>query len=489
VVPREPNFIGFPALLSHSGPWDYLQRVPLILYGPGNIARAGEVDRIVTLADVYPTVGKLVGVDLTPRDGRVLDEALEPSRSGPPKLIVTLVWDGGGRNVLQAWPDRWPTLARIAREGTSYTKATVGSSPSITSAVHTTLGTGTFPRDHGITGNTIRQADGTLQDTFADNRAREVLLTTFADQIDPAFDDDPEVGLLGWRSWHLGMLSHGGDMPGADDDQLGIITMRDDEALTLGHHAPYEIPGYLQRAADIEQLIQEADREDGTVDESWYGMHLREKDWPPPWVLGNPAWVRYQQRAAEKMLSKEGYGRNAVPDLFFMNVKQIDVAAHRKAIASEEVAGLIDAQDDALADLLEYLDREVRDYVLIMTADHGHTPSVTSSGAWAINQGNLVIHIDEHFDVPAGRSLIEDSNAVGYFVDRAVADEIGVSDEDIARFLNAYTIADNSSRKLTPRWKDRGEEKVFAAAFPKSAMDDVMMCAFDATRPPPSLQG
>ena len=41
-VPQEPNFVGtnFP----HSGPWNYLQDVPLFLYGPGIIPAVGRVD-------------------------------------------------------------------------------------------------------------------------------------------------------------------------------------------------------------------------------------------------------------------------------------------------------------------------------------------------------------------------------------------------------------------------------------------------------------
>jgi predicted AlkP superfamily pyrophosphatase or phosphodiesterase len=489
LVPREPNFIGRHSILSHSGPWEYLQRVPLILYGPGFIADAGDVDRPVTVADVYPTVGELVGVDLEERDGRVLAESLEPERSGRPRLIVTIVWDGGGSNVLEAWPRRWPTLERIARAGTSYTRATVGSSPSITSAVHTTLGTGAFPRSHGITGGDIRKTDGSLHATFAGHDPKDVRLTTFADQIDAAFQNRSDVGLTGWRNWHLGMLSHGAGIRGADRDQIGIFTMGQGEVVTRGRRGPYEIPDYLSRAADIDSLIDEVDREDGAVDDRWYRMHLREEEWAPPWVLGNPAWVRYQQRATVDLLGTEGYGDDGVPDLFFTNVKQIDIVAHRWAIQSQEVAGIIDAHDEALADLLEYLDREVGDYVVIMTADHGHTPSVESSGAWAIGQQEVIDDIDDHFAVPDQQTLIEDSSPVGYFVDRAVADEMGVTNQEISRFLNAYTIADNVSGDLPEAFEDRSREKVFAAVFPGSAMGDVMRCAFDSEQPPSSLPG
>src|SRR5918997_1552601 len=38
----------------------------------------------------------------------------------PPRLVVVVVWDGGGWNVLERWPDAWPTLGRMMRAGISY---------------------------------------------------------------------------------------------------------------------------------------------------------------------------------------------------------------------------------------------------------------------------------------------------------------------------------------------------------------------------------
>src|SRR5680860_33807 len=161
-VPREPNYFGGFSTYTHSGPWDYVQRVPLALYGPGFIKSQGDLklQRRVTLADVAPTLAELVGVELPgDRPGRAITEALvDENRRGRPKVIVQLVWDGGGTNVLEQWPESWPTLGRIMAEGTSILDVEVGASPSVTPAVHATIGTGAFPRQHGIVG--IRARDG-----------------------------------------------------------------------------------------------------------------------------------------------------------------------------------------------------------------------------------------------------------------------------------------------------------------------------------------
>jgi hypothetical protein len=84
LLTAEPDFVGHGGL-PHSGPWDYVGMVPLFWYGPGFIRAQGEVGRPVTLADVAPTQGELVGLPFDAPDGAPLVEALEPG-AGRPKL-------------------------------------------------------------------------------------------------------------------------------------------------------------------------------------------------------------------------------------------------------------------------------------------------------------------------------------------------------------------------------------------------------------------
>jgi hypothetical protein len=110
LLPQEPNFVGHGGL-PHSGPWDYISDVPLLWYGPGHIRAAGEIDRRVTLADMAPTTGELIDFPFDAPDGHVLHDARAGCRSA--KLVVTVVWDGAGRDVLGAWPDDWPYLRSL----------------------------------------------------------------------------------------------------------------------------------------------------------------------------------------------------------------------------------------------------------------------------------------------------------------------------------------------------------------------------------------
>jgi predicted AlkP superfamily pyrophosphatase or phosphodiesterase len=77
VVPK-PNWpLGGRAVAeagSHGAPYDYDQRVPLILIGGG--VKPGRYDRTATPADIAPTLARVAGVQMPKAEGRVLAEGL-----------------------------------------------------------------------------------------------------------------------------------------------------------------------------------------------------------------------------------------------------------------------------------------------------------------------------------------------------------------------------------------------------------------------------
>ena len=147
-IPAEPNFMG--AGLPHVGALGLIQHVPMFWYGPGHIAANGEVPGTVTLADIAPTQSSLLQFDgFTAPDSTAMKKAIEPGQT-PPKLVVVLVWDSAGINVLQEHAKEWPYLKSLIPKGTWYEDAYVGSSPTSTAQDHATIGTGSFPIHHGI---------------------------------------------------------------------------------------------------------------------------------------------------------------------------------------------------------------------------------------------------------------------------------------------------------------------------------------------------
>jgi predicted AlkP superfamily pyrophosphatase or phosphodiesterase len=474
LVPKEPNYSGNFAGPSHSGPWDYLQRVPLVLYGPGFIAPSGEIEDQASITDVFPTVGELVDVDLPQREGDVLEQALVAT-DDIPQLIVVVVWDGAGRNVLERWPDQWPNLARLTTKGTSYVNATVGSSPSITPATHSSLGTGVFPRTHRVTGIEYRNDNGEIAEAFFRKDPTELLPTTFADLVDTAYGNESLVGMLASHSWHLGMLGHGSAIEGGDHDQAAFLSR---EGLEADAGEFFEAPTRLNDFVDLDQHVEDVDQSDGELDGEWLGQEITDP-------RQTPAHVFFQAEFVQEMISREGYGQDEVPDLFFVNFKTIDTIGHSETMDSPQMREVVGAEDRVLGELVAQLDSEVGDYVLMLTADHGHTPSPERSGGWPIANGELIRDLDAHFDVGEGKSLVEESVAVGLFLDPVVVEDTGVTHTQIADFLDDYTIADNwQDPELPTAYRTRANERVFSAVFPNDELKTVVECAFDGGRPP-----
>jgi hypothetical protein len=201
----------------------------------------------------------------------------------------------------------------------------------------------------------------------------------------------------------------------------------------------------------------------------------------------NPAWVEWETDALVEMLENEGYGDDEVTDLFFTNYKMADIVGHQYTMDSPEMGDVLEAEDAALGRLLDWLDANVEDYAVILSADHGHTPSPERSGAWPLLQGQIQEDIDAEFDVPKGKSLVEHANPVGPFLDEEVMDELGVTGAEVAEFLNGYRIRDNwGGGELPDGFEDRGDENVIAAAWSRRQYADVMECAFGSEEPPAS---
>lgn len=466
-VPQAPNYVGTFGIRSHSGPWDYLQTIPLVLYGPERIVGQGRaLDRNASITDVYPTVGRLTGVELPPRRGQVLEDALKPDVPGVPKLVLTVVWDGVGRNMLERWPDAWPNLARMERKGTSYLGATVGSSPSITPATHSNLGTGAWPKDHDVTSITMRFGDE-IRDAFAGRIPSDEKLTTFADLIDLAFGNQSLVGMLAWKSWHLGMLGHGLLTPGGDRDLLGLVGQSEE---ITGNPDYYYTPDYLTPFPGLDERVEELDRDDGEVDGLWMGHDIAK-------LHDNPAWVNYMGDALLETMEQEGFGRDDIPDLLFTNFKMTDIVGHQYSMDSPEEPVVLQAQDEVLGRLLRYLKENVGDYVVILVADHGHTASTESSGAWPIAKGALQTDLLKFLDVGEEDSPVINTSAVGMFIDAGKLAATGKTLDDVATWMNDYRLKDNWDDELPPGYEDRAGEQVMSAAFPTSDLPAIMSCA------------
>lgn len=469
LIPRTPAYMtdrggGWP----HSGPWPYLQRIPLVFYGPGAVGATGTFHRRATLADVAPTIGRLIGMRLPRADGRALPEvALPAGVRTPPKIVITVVWDGAGLNVLERWPESWPNLASVARRGIYYDGATAGSSPSVTPAVHTSLGSGTFPRTHGIPLIKMRASDGRIVDSFLDGRsAASVRVPTLAETWDESTGGEALIAMVGYEPWHLGMIGKGAERPGGDRDDAVWTDGATGRWITNDKH--YRFPPNFRQRDGLGELVVGLDSDDGRLDGAWGDEDILTD---ASRVVETPAFARYHAHELEQLIASEGYGDDVVTDLIFTNFKQIDRVGHRFNMASREVSDSIAAADEALGDLVRWLDLrfEQGEYVLILTADHGQQPDAADVAGYAIDPTEVARDIDARFG-PITQSVLPTE----LFLHHAEMRSRGIDVEDVARFLGDYRLRENLQGPLARRVAGLGigeNERLFALTMPGAMLN------------------
>lgn len=475
-IPLEPNFVG--SGLPHVGPWDYVEDVPMLWYGPGFVPAGVSPKRPVTLAGIAPTVAKLLHFDgFKAIDGQPMNEAVEETDSSP-KLVVTMVWDAGGMNVLDEWPDAHPYLDSLIEEGTWYRDATVGSSPTSTAQDHATIGTGAFPNHSGITGHHLIIGDR-LTSPWNEGPAF-MIEPTLADVYDLAMDNEPVVGIVGTVDIHFGMLGHGSFFTGGDRDialtrsVIGGETLTDEGFewnLPPREAAYYKLPKYANDVPGFEDDVREVDQADGQLDGLWRDNNIDQL------LKGfdTPARTPYQERVIETVIQNEGFGADDVPDLLYLNFKEIDYVSHVWSMNSLEMRDAVEVQDLALKRFVSFLNREVgkNQWVLVLTSDHGAMPDPAVSGGFQINTPPIQAGINEHFDTDGDETpVVELVQPSQVFLDVDELEQNGFTVGDVARYIMTLTQTQTAvpDQVVDPA---TANDTVFQAAFPSALMQDL----------------
>lgn len=481
LIPREPNFVN--GGLTHATPFAMTQDVPLLLYGPGFV-RPGVYDRPITLADLAPTLGAILKFPFDTPDGDPQTQALLPEADrGLPRLVVTVVWDSAGTDVLERWPDAWPYLRSLAERGAWFTHVTVGASPSNTPIGHSIIGTGTFPRSNGFVDEYIR-VNGRLQKPN-ENGPGFLLDPTLADLYDRAMGNRPKVGAVATLAAHIMMMSHGSMWGGGDRDIA--ITREKEFGRTAGEEdvrwnltsdmAPfYRLPRYVNDLPPLSGYVDDLDRADGALDGRW-----RENDIA---MLANgfdtPARTPFQETLVETVIDREGFGADEVPDLLFLNYKAIDTIGHLFSADGVEMSDALRVQDETLRRLVAFLDERVGRgrWVMAVTADHGTQRDPAVSGAFMIDIRKLEAGLTSTFDDEDGVPLLQKVRPTEIWLNRDELAERGLTLERVAQWLVGLTQEETYKNQNLPA-PGREGERVFAAALPSSILDR-LPCLADA---------
>lgn len=458
LVPNDPR-------TSHAVVWMYGERVPIVVWAPG-LVEAQDHDERVSLADLAPTTALLSGFDgFEAADGVALAGIQTPAT--PPRVIVTFVIDGGGWNVLRRWPGAWPNLQRLMREGATYRNAITGSFPAVTASSHATIGTGAFPRTHGITGHNVRRGGGPVKAWGQAGRVDPSFLLepTLADRWTEQTENRAWVGELGYQVWHVGMLGRGGRPLG--EVPVGVFWDENGGGGWKPHHPDlYRLPNVtpgLDRLAELSAGY--------------------EPPAPSPFdptgkkaMCCFPPVVRYQGELIEATFDSEPIGEDDVTDLLYVNFKAPDYSGHVYNMDDPRQAEVLASVDQEIGDLADLLVERFGPggFALIVTADHGQCPRIDENGGVRIDPIQLDEDLRREFGSSVFRLVLGVAPSEIYLDPKALADA-GFSTEDVAAFLSDYRYGENIGPYIRPAVvrRDRLQDRTFAAVLPTAFIADL----------------
>jgi hypothetical protein len=457
LVPQDPR-------TSHASLWMYLERIPLVVYGPGIVEPYDSVER-VSLADLAPTTANLIGFDgLRERAGGVLPGLTTTGRT--PKIVVTYVFDGGGWNVLNHWPNDWPTLQRLMTRGANYRNALTGSFPAITACAHATIGTGAFPRTHGITGHNIRGGPTGSRKTYGEPGNADpgdILVPTLADLYSASTDNAAWVGQIGYQIWHMGMIGFGGPDRSADQKPVGVYWNEGTGAWTPHNPDLFRLPASVP-GPDVYQAHQDA-----FVSPGW-DPQFDPKGGQSPCC--SPPVVEYQHDLIAAMLDSEPIG-DAGPSLLYTTYKSPDYTGHIYNMYSEWEGLMLRTVDEQLAKLEAELEaRFPGEYVLIVTADHGQCPLPDDVNGVRLDPIQLTRVIEERFGAGPG-SVVQNVWPSEVYMNVDGLRDSGASLDDVAAHIRHLTYRQNLG-PYVPRnavEQDLLDDPEFAAVFASTWLD------------------
>ncbi len=295
--------------------------------------------------------------------------------------------------------------------------------PSITTAGHATIATGTDPSRHGIVSNTLfDRTSGKDVELFAALSPRNLMAMTLADAWNLETDGTAVIAAQASIGRAGGLAGHGACLLGARPTLYAAYDAASGHWRT--DPACFRLPE-TYAALDSRSVWE---REGGT----WMGHPIAD----PDAVRRTAPFAAFEGDALVSLLEHERVGEDGTADLVLANLKVPDFIGHAYGPDSAELRAGLAETDRQIARVLAVLDRKTgKDYVVAVTADHG-MPSAPPPGGRHYAE-DVVKLLHERFD-PEGR-LVTHYGAENsqFFVDRRRLAERGLKLEQVRDAVQA----------------------------------------------------
>lgn len=420
---------------THGMSWDYDVEIPIVLYGPSFVKQRQSFDSPATQQDLVPTYAQIMGA-IPPRDalhGRVLQEALKPTRKKP-KAILTLVFDQGGWQYYRAHKDAWPNVRRFMERGSVFSEARVTHLDVETAVGHTAIGTGAYPYQHGIMSNHFYfHPLGEHMSLLGPHRSPLFINSpSLADVWDLQNDNKALIFSYAYAERAaIGMAGHGSMYKGGDKDIVLAYSRKSGDLIT--NHDYYAFPDYF-KGRNNRDYIADFKREG-----SWFGHDV----YNPNDIVKTPAQVRFDADTVLKAIEEEAFGQDDITDLLYVTLKPSDACGHAFGHESDECGSVFAEQDRQFKRIIDAFERKVgKDNLLItLTADHGGGPLPGRVGGAAIKAEEVKAALNAQLDrLDNGVDLVYDMLASQVYVDEGEMRRNQLSWEDLRQALLNYRV-------------------------------------------------
>ena len=427
---------------THASSWDYDTDIKFVLYGPGFVKEGVTLGK-TTLQNIAPTYARMIGTN-PPKGsmGRVMAEALVPT-SKRPRVILTIVMDGGGRSLYDAWPDAWPVIKGLASRGVEYTEAKATQLETATAVSHTAIGTGGYPFTTRIVGNEIYDATkNQVVTSFPDFSPEFVRAPTLADEYGvTAGGKAVVIGTSGQERAAMGMVGHGAAHHPGNKSHIAIVFDKpkrpawkaefpgdDQENRLMTNPDLFTFPAYLRGRSPL-PYVKELTGGTGV----WMGHKVDDTSN----ARFTPAFVDFECDNMLLMLDREPVDQPDITALVYLGLKSTDYAGHRWGFESLEAREALRAQDACVGKMIQKLDARVGtgNYVVTVTADHGMMPMPELVNGHRLSLRTLLEMIDKKFNAKISLG----GGFINLWFDQKAMKEIGITNQDIASYLRSLT--------------------------------------------------